>query len=74
MRGPREIKKADYLALVRLVHVCLMECSENLRLRRKLIESGCIHLLLKELRNMIRLIQTDAESNKVTKKVNITLC
>ena len=66
IRGPREIRNANYLTMILLLHVCLMECSENLRVRQKLIQCGCIYLLLKELRNMTRVIQTDRDSNKVT--------
>ena len=65
MHGPREISCTHALNVVLLLHVCLMECSENLKMKQKLIECGCVYLLLKELRNMIRFIQTDADSNKV---------
>ena len=64
--GFREITNSRALDLVLLLHVCLMECSENSRMKQKLIECGCVNLLLKELRNMTRYVQADAHSNKVS--------
>lgn len=69
LHGPREITHTHALRVVLLFHVCLMECSGNQRMKRKLIECGCVFLLLKELRNMVRYIQADAESNKFSRQL-----
>lgn len=61
--GPREISGANRLAVIRLLHVCLMEWTSSQKMKEKLVKSGCVSTLFTELRNLTTTIHLS--SNQV---------